>query len=154
MDDQLKSNLTSGEHWTRLIYMLLSSVFLYIASLLGGVLVVAQFVFAIVTGAPNERLRALGWEISTYIHQVWQFLSYNSEDKAFPFSDWPQAPIAVVAVDEVSEDSSEDSIAEEEVPVAAPEAEATVVASEPELTEVVECEKDDEQARTPEKQGA
>ncbi len=150
MDDQLKSNLTSGEHWTRLIYMLLSSVFLYIASLLAGVLVVAQFVFAIVTGAPNQRLRAFGWEISTYIHQVWQFLSYNSEEKAFPFSDWPQAPTPEAAADETSEDGSTEQAMPEEVPVA----EAAAVASEPESAVVVEGEDEDEQARAPEKQGA
>ena len=89
MDDQLKSNLTSSEHWTRFIYMLLFAVFLYIASILAAVLVAAQFVFALITGSPNIRLREFGGETATYINQVWLFLTYNSEEKAYPFSDWP-----------------------------------------------------------------
>lgn len=141
MDDQLKSNLTSSEHWTRFIYMLLFAVFLYVASLLAAVLVIAQFVFALISGAPNPRLRSFGGEVATYINQIWMFLTYNSEEKAYPFADWPsvensdapvQAPVA------------ESAVAEPEPMKSAPEPEPVI-----EVEPTAESEADEE--RKPEK---
>lgn len=95
MDEQLKSNLTSGKHWMRLVYMVLFAIFLYVASFVISFLVVVQFVFALVTGSDNSKLRQFGFSLSAYIHQALQFLTYNSEVKPFPFSDWPEPPAAV-----------------------------------------------------------
>ncbi|MBC6904748.1 DUF4389 domain-containing protein [Saccharophagus sp. K07] len=92
MDPQLKSNLTSSKHWIRLIYMLLFAFFLYVASLVVGALVIVQFIFALITGTDNKKLRDFGWSLTQYIHQVLLFLTFNSEEKAFPFSDWPAPP--------------------------------------------------------------
>lgn len=89
--DELKSNLLSPQHWLRLIFMLLFVVVLYIAGTVIGVLVALQFLFALITGKDNANLRTLGGSISTYIFQSLQFLTYNSEEKPFPFSDWPGA---------------------------------------------------------------
>lgn len=89
--DELKSNLLSPQHWLRLIFMLLFVVVLYIAGTVIGVLVALQFLFALITGKDNANLRTLGGSISTYIYQALQFLTYNSEEKPFPFSDWPGA---------------------------------------------------------------
>ncbi len=90
--DELKSNLLSPKHWQRLIYMLLFAVLLYVASITVWVLVALQFLFALITGRDNANLRSLGGSISTYIYQALQFLTYSSEQKPFPFSDWPSAP--------------------------------------------------------------
>lgn len=75
--------------------MVLFAIFLYVASFVISVLVVVQFVFALVTGSDNNKLRQFGFSLSAYIHQALQFLTYNSEIKPFPFSDWPEAPVAV-----------------------------------------------------------
>jgi len=87
--DELKSNLLSPQHWLRLIFMLMFVVLLYIASTVIGVLVALQFLFALITGKDNTNLRSLGDSISTYIFQALQFLTYNSDQKPFPFSEWP-----------------------------------------------------------------
>jgi hypothetical protein len=110
MDQQLKSNLTSSKHWIRLVYMLLFSIFLYVASFVVGVLVMVQFIFALITGSDNKKLRELGSSLTTYIEQILRFLTFNSEVKPFPFADWPEsAPVqsestqaAVVVVEERS----------------------------------------------------
>lgn len=89
--DELKSNLLSPKHWQRLIFMLLFAVLLHVASITMWVLVALQFLFALITGKDNANLRSLGDSISTYIFQALQFLTYSSEQKPFPFSDWPSA---------------------------------------------------------------
>lgn len=91
MDDQLKSNLTSKKHWSRLVYMVLFALFVYVAAFVVAVLIVVQFLFALVTGTDNRKLRQMGNGVAHYIHQSLLFLTYSSEVKPFPFSDWPEA---------------------------------------------------------------
>lgn len=93
MDQQLKSNLTSSKHWIRLVYMLLFAFFLYVASFVVGILVIVQFLFALITGVDNRKLRELGGSLTIYIKRVLLFLTFNSESKPFPFADWPEAPV-------------------------------------------------------------
>lgn len=92
MGSQIKSNLTSPKHWVRLVYMVLFAFFLYIASMVMIGLVIVQFIFSLVTGSDNHKLRSFGHTLTTYIQQALLFLSFNSEYKPFPFSDWPDEP--------------------------------------------------------------
>ncbi len=88
-NEQLKSNLTSSKHWFRLVFMLLFAAILQLASIVMWVLVIAQFFFSLITGEDNQHLRRFGYSLSTYIYDVLKFLSYSSEEKPFPFADWP-----------------------------------------------------------------
>lgn len=88
-NEQLKSNLTSSKHWLRLVFMLLFAAVLQLASLVMWILVAAQFLFSLITGEDNQHLRRFGHSLSTYIYDVLKFLCYSSEEKPFPFADWP-----------------------------------------------------------------
>lgn len=106
-NDQLKSNLTSSKHWLRLVFMLLFAAVLQLASIVMWVLVAAQFLFSLITGEDNQHLRRFGHSLSSYIYDVLKFLCYSSEEKPFPFADWPRdvAPVhdaatAAVAVND------------------------------------------------------
>lgn len=89
--EELKSNITSGEHWLRLVYMLLFAVLLYVAGMVMGVVIILQFLFALLTGGNNGNLRHFGQVLSLYIYDCLNFLTYNTEQKPFPFDDWPRA---------------------------------------------------------------
>jgi len=88
-NEQLKSNLTSSKHWFRLVFMLFFAAVLQLASLVMWVLVGLQFLFSLFTGEDNSHLRKFGHSLSTYIYDVLKFLCYSSEEKPFPFADWP-----------------------------------------------------------------
>jgi hypothetical protein len=88
-NEQLKSNLTSSKHWFRLIFMLLFAAVLQLASIVMWVLVITQFFFSLITGEDNQHLRRFGHSLSTYIYDVLKFLCYSSDEKPFPFADWP-----------------------------------------------------------------
>ncbi|MCX2778912.1 DUF4389 domain-containing protein [Microbulbifer thermotolerans] len=90
-NDDLKKNLTSGNQWMRLLYMVLFFFLLEIAGVVMLAVVVLQFLFAIITGGANDNLRRLGDQIASYVYQTLQFLVYNTEEKPFPFSEWPQS---------------------------------------------------------------
>lgn len=111
MNEDLKSNLTSAAIWVRLLYMALFAFFLYIASFVMIAVVIAQFLVCLFSGSDNTKLRAFGSSLSLYVKDILMFLTFNSEEKAFPFADWPE-PIA-------SEPSvaEEQAAAEEDVPV-------------------------------------
>ncbi len=87
--EELKGNLTSSKHWLRLLFMIMFAVILYVAAIVMSFLVVLQFLFSLITGRDNRNLRELGQSLAVYIHQTLRFLTYNSEQKPFPFDDWP-----------------------------------------------------------------
>lgn len=87
--EELKSNLTSSQHWLRLLFMVLFAVILYVAAMVISVLVALQFLFSLISGKDNRNLRHFGQSLAQYIYQTLRFLTYNSEDKPFPFDDWP-----------------------------------------------------------------
>jgi hypothetical protein len=63
-------------------------------------LVLFQFVTILLTGHANQNALRLGYNLSTYVYQVLQFQTFNTESRPFPFSDWPDE-----AREEVAEDS-------------------------------------------------
>jgi len=89
MNDELQKNLTSGERWLRLVYMIMFALIIQVAGTVMWLLVILQFVFSIIKGNDHEQLRAFGGTLSTYIYQILRFLSYKSDEKPFPFDDWP-----------------------------------------------------------------
>lgn len=102
MDEQLKTNLTSRHHWSRLLFMVLFALLLQVASLVMWAVVAVQFLWSLITGADNEQLRRFGHSLSAFIFEALQFLTYNTERKPFPFSDWPDLPPKREEVEEVT----------------------------------------------------
>ena len=86
-----KERLLSADHWLRFVFMVLFAIILGVAGYVISVLVVIQFIWALVTGEGNDKLRDFGGALGKYIHQTLRFLTYNTEEKPFPFADWPDA---------------------------------------------------------------
>lgn len=89
MSDDYKHNIKKQSTWKRGLYMLLFSIFYSIAEIVLFVIVIFQFVLKLLTGDTNLKLRQLGHNIGTYIFQIIQFLTFNSEYHPYPFGDWP-----------------------------------------------------------------
>ena len=88
--DNIIDNLKQS--WIRIILMVVFAVVLYLAiPLVLLVLMIAQVLFVIITGESNANLRSLGVALSAYIFQIVQFMSYVTDVKPFPFSDFPKA---------------------------------------------------------------
>ena len=91
MESELKDNLRKRQTWLRGLYMLLFIVIFHVAEFVIGAVVLLQFLFTLVTGAPNARLLQFGQSLSRYVYQILRFLTFNSEDLPFPFTEWPVA---------------------------------------------------------------
>ena len=93
MEKQMKDRLTSRDVWVRALYMVFFVVAYGVAELVLSLVVLFQFGTILITGSANEPLLRFGHNLSQYVYQILQFQTFNTEDKAFPFSDWPdEAP--------------------------------------------------------------
>lgn len=89
MKEEIKQRLQKDETWQRGLYMLFF-IFVYGISkfLIIGVMLF-QFLTIILSGKINEQLLKFSQNLSTYLYQVTLFLTFNSEQRPFPFSEWP-----------------------------------------------------------------
>ncbi|MGD9662593.1 MAG: DUF4389 domain-containing protein [Porticoccaceae bacterium] len=92
MSEDRQSNVTNPDLWIRLVYMLLFWLLSWLARLAIAVIAVIQFVLVLINGEGNGNLRRLGQGIAIWMQQNFQFLCFGSEEKPFPFQDWPQSP--------------------------------------------------------------
>lgn len=90
MSDDLKAHLKERKTWLRGLYMLLFAIFYGIAEIVITAVVLFQFLLTLFTGHTNERLLKLGQSLGTYVYQILQFLTFNSEYHPYPFGAWPR----------------------------------------------------------------
>jgi hypothetical protein len=93
LNEDVKENVRDSSVWKRLLFMLLFGFLYSVAEVVLVAVVVFQFLFVLFTGNKNDRLLDrlldLGGEISSYIYQVLRYLTYNNDERPYPFSDWP-----------------------------------------------------------------
>lgn len=104
MSDDIVENLKQPSQWFRVAFMVVFAVVLYVVALVLTLLTVAQIIFSLFTGSDNENLRALGRDLSTYVHQILAFLTYNSDSKPFPFATYPATEEPVNATEQEQEE--------------------------------------------------
>lgn len=90
MSKEIQENLKQQSTWLRALYMLMFSFFYGIAEFVLFAVVLIQFLFKLFTGKTNPRLLKLGQTIATYVYQIIQYLTFNSEYQAYPFGAWPK----------------------------------------------------------------
>lgn len=109
--EEVKQNVCSRTQWLRIAYMLLFGFILYFVMMVMSLIVILQAIFSLITGQTNEKLRPFSMQLTNYISHIVLFLTYNSDAKPYPFSDWGEQPQA----DEVVEPDVE-SISSEPKP--------------------------------------
>jgi hypothetical protein len=90
MSDNVKENIKSPDTWLRVLIMLLFVFILHVTEIVLAAVVLLQLLVVIFSGEPNVRLLRFGRDLGTFIYQTVRFLTYNSEERPFPFGDWPQ----------------------------------------------------------------
>lgn len=89
-EHSLTKNLKSKSIWLRLLFMVAITVIYSVSRVVVGAVIVAQFIWVLVTGDRNPKLLALGKSLGTYTNQVILYLTFYTEERPFPFDmDWP-----------------------------------------------------------------
>jgi hypothetical protein len=86
----LETNLKSRATWLRLLFMIVLVLLYGLTRLIVGAVIVLQFFWVLFTGETNTRLKVLGHQLATYTLQTLLYLTFNTEERPFPFDqDWP-----------------------------------------------------------------
>ncbi|MCK5903126.1 MAG: DUF4389 domain-containing protein [Cocleimonas sp.] len=89
MTPETKESLKDSSTWKRILYMLLFAFAYSIAEFVFMGIVLVQIALKLVKGSINENLVVFGKQTSQYVYDVMLYLTFNTEEKPFPFSPWP-----------------------------------------------------------------
>lgn len=81
--------------WERVLFVALFWVIFYVSQIVIAAVVVGQCLFMLIGGKPNDHLTQLGDKLSQYINEILRFMTFNSDQKPFPFSDFPKSVIVI-----------------------------------------------------------
>ena len=85
----MKKHLTDEKTWQRgFIMLLLATMSCLIVLLLCGI-ILYQFTSVLISGKLNAILLRFGKTLSLYMHHVLLYLTYNTDERPFPFIHWP-----------------------------------------------------------------
>jgi len=89
MSDNLKAHITDMNVWLRLLFMLLFAAIYAVTRFVLVAVVILQFMWVLFTADKNRPLLSFGNQLSTFVYQIYRYLTFNTECRPFPFSDWP-----------------------------------------------------------------
>ena len=73
----------------RILWMLVFVLVWQVAATLLGCVVLVQLVYRLFYGAPSASLMNFGDSLSQFLAQIGRFGSFHSDQKPWPFADWP-----------------------------------------------------------------
>ena len=114
MSNNVKKSFLNLETWIRIGYIAFFLLLLSIASSVAFFLVLLQAASVLLTGRDNEKLREFGQSLGQWGFQSLLFATYNTEQRPFPFSDWPSAETGA-GFDAGLDDEISDKAASEEI---------------------------------------
>ena len=86
----LEQHITAKSTWLRLVFMFIFVALYALSRLVTAAVVTIQFITVLLTGATNEQLKLWGHSLAVYSFEVVSYLTFNTEQKPFPFGrDWP-----------------------------------------------------------------
>jgi hypothetical protein len=89
MEEKSPGSPTRKEIWIRLLYVFLFVILYSVAEAVLGAIVIVQFGFKLITLETNKKLLDFSIGLNKYIYGILQFMTFNSDEKPYPFSDWP-----------------------------------------------------------------
>lgn len=77
--------------WMRGLYMLILIVAVSVAQSVLDLTALVQFLWLLLAGKPNPLLARFGQSLGRWLSQTAGFLSCTTEEKPFPWREWPSA---------------------------------------------------------------
>jgi hypothetical protein len=90
MNDKSSKATDNRAIWRRALFMLLFAVIYQVAKIVIFFVVVFQFLCVLISGDRNRQVLELGQGLSSYVYEILQFMTFNSERLPFPFGPWPE----------------------------------------------------------------
>ena len=84
------STVTNREIAIRLLRVVILAACYFLLEIVAKALVVAQFLFVAWQKRPQQGMARLGTMIAEYMHALWRFCTFASDDPPWPFRPWPR----------------------------------------------------------------
>jgi len=88
---EIKENVRNVDTWMRGLFILIFGVIFYFLIGIVWLLVIFQFITKVVTGNLNAQLEKFSGGLTQYALQILNYVTYQSEERPFPFSPLPGA---------------------------------------------------------------
>jgi len=88
VEEKINQNLTNLSTWKRIVFMLAFAVIIGLVRILLWAVILLQVAYTLLTGDVNKNILNFGRSLSAYTYHILIFLTYNSDQIPFPFSDW------------------------------------------------------------------
>jgi len=88
MDEQINYNLTQLSTWKRIFFMLIFSAIGSLVRMTLWFVILLQVASTLLTGKANPNILNFGRSLSVYTYHILLFLTFNTETRPFPFSEW------------------------------------------------------------------
>jgi len=108
----IKEHAKDVDVWIRGLFILVFGVLFYFLFWIILLLVLFQFVTKVITSKLNEQLMQFSNGLTQYAFQILNYMTFQSEERPFPFSPWPgtgDSNGSSEATTEVSESEKDDS---------------------------------------------
>ncbi len=89
IDAEPAQDTGSNEIWKRGLFMLLCVFAFWVGQALLILLAIVQFVWLLFSKEPNPKLCRFGKSLSVWLADTARFLSCDTDQKPFPWTDWP-----------------------------------------------------------------
>lgn len=90
---EIPKNLVNKNTWQRILYTLLFSIAFSLVKTIVTAIVIIQLIILLFTGNTQETLKDFSQQLSRYLYQIAQYVSFNREQQPFPFGDWPKTVV-------------------------------------------------------------
>ena len=88
--EEWKDNFLKQGKWIRLFWMVSFSFVYYLSMTVLWLIVFFQFLFVLITDKRSKNISHVSLGFRNYMVQILDYLTYHSEEKPFPFSDFPK----------------------------------------------------------------
>ena len=103
----IKEHAKDVDVWIRGLFILVFGVLFYVLFWIISLLVLFQFVTKVITSKLNEQLMQFSNGLTQYAFQILNYMTFQSEERPFPFSPWPGKEGSNDADPEISSGASE-----------------------------------------------
>ena len=89
--ENIKNNVQKSDTWVRGIHMVILFIALRITEIILYAIIIFQFGTTLFTGKKHVPLEKLSISLTHYIKNILLYLSFNSEQRPFPFAEWEES---------------------------------------------------------------
>ena len=106
----VKDNAKNTDTWLRGLFILVFGVIFYVLYGVIWLLVIFQFITKVVTGGLNQQLSDFSSSLTAFAFQILRYITFQSEERPFPFSPWPAKDADRAEEDNVADEDGAEQV--------------------------------------------